>query len=166
MPILIFEFFLVYLFIGYPIFVQMRPGRNGKLFKFYKFKTLRDGNDPEQIRQTKFGNFLRKYSMDELPQLFNILKNDMSFVGPRPLLKEYLSKYSKKEKKRHLVKPGITGLAQINNLNTKEKWNSRIRLDLFYVEKICFYLDMLIIIRTMKILFTRKNTSYFEKFYV
>ena len=115
-PIMILVFFLVWSIIGYPIFFQKRPGLNNKIFTLYKFKTLYDfsKNGSEDKRQNKVGNFLRKTGLDELPQLFNVLKNNMSFVGPRPLLKEYLKKYSNYEKKRHLVKPGITGLAQVN----------------------------------------------------
>ena len=115
-PLMSLIFFLVWIFIGYPIFFQKRPGLNNKIFTLYKFKSLYDvsKNAIEEKRQNKLGDFLRKTGLDELPQLFNILKNDMSFVGPRPLLIEYLKKYTIYEKKRHLVKPGITGLAQIN----------------------------------------------------
>ena len=117
-PIMILIFFLVWFVIGYPIFNQKRPGLNNKIFTLYKFKTLYDvsKNVSEKRRQSKFGNFLRKTGLDELPQLFNVLENKMSFVGPRPLLVEYLKKYTNHEKKRYLVKPGITGLAQIPNL--------------------------------------------------
>ena len=142
-------------------FYQKRTGFRGRIFTLVKFRTMTNKKDlsgnqlPDHHRITKFGSFLRSTSLDELPTLFNVLRGEMSIVGPRPLLPEYLPLYSAYQTRRHETLPGITGLAQINNLITKEKWNSRIRLDLFYVEKICFYLDMLVIIRTMKILFTR-----------
>jgi len=136
-PLMVLIFFIVWLAIGFPIFTQKRPGLNNKIFTLYKFKTLYDPSKKklsESKRQSKLGNFLRKTGLDELPQLFNILKNNMSFVGPRPLLIEYLKKYSKKEKKRHLVKPGITGLAQVDPGNfKKKKWKESMSLDMNYV---------------------------------
>lgn len=164
-PIMIVIFFLVWFLIGYPIFIQKRPGLNNKIFTLYKFKTLYDISIkvPENKRQSKFGNFLRRTGLDELPQLFNILENKMSFVGPRPLLVEYLNKYSAYEKKRHLVKPGITGLAQINPEPSGTKsWKKSIKFDIFYVSNINFFLDMKIIFRTVVLVLLRKKQ--FEDF--
>ena len=166
-PIMILIFFLVWFVIGYPIFNQKRPGLNNKIFTLYKFKTLYDvsKNILEKRRQSKFGNFLRKTGLDELPQLFNVLENNMSFVGPRPLLKEYLKKYSDYEKKRHLVKPGITGLAQVNPQPSGVKsWNKSIKLDIFYVFNIGFLLDMKILFKTVVlVLFNKKQYKDFKK---
>jgi len=166
-PIMILIFFLVWSVIGYPIFFQKRPGLNNKIFTLYKFKTLYDfsKNGLEDKRQNKVGNFLRKTGLDELPQLFNVLKNNMSFVGPRPLLKEYLKKYSNYEKKRHLVKPGITGLAQVNPEPSGIKsWNKSIKLDIFYVDNISFLLDIEILFKTVVlVLFKKKQYKDFKK---
>jgi len=168
-PIMIIIFILVWFLIGYPFFFQKRPGLNNKIFTLYKFKTLYDNskNISEKKRQSKFGNFLRKTGLDELPQLFNILENKMSFVGPRPLLVEYLDKYSEYEKKRHLVKPGITGLAQINPEPSGTKsWEKSIRFDIFYVSNINFFLDMKILFRTVVlVLFKKKQFEDFKKTY-
>jgi len=167
-PIMILIFFLAWMSIGYPIFKQKRPGLNNKIFILYKFKTLYDPlkNISEKKRQNKFGNFLRKTGLDELPQLFNILENKMSFVGPRPLLVEYLKKYSNYEKKRNLVKPGITGLAQVNPTRSGVKsWKKSIKLDLYYTSNISFYLDVKIILKTLTLLiFEKKQYNDFKKF--
>ena len=167
MPIMMLIFFLVWFVIGYPIFCQKRPGLHNKIFTLYKFKTLYEVSKKvsENKRQSKFGNFLRKTGLDELPQLFNVLENNMSFVGPRPLLKEYLKKYSDYEKKRHLVKPGITGLAQVNPQPSGVKsWNKSIKLDIFYVFNIGFLLDMKILFKTvMLVLFSKKQYKDFKK---
>ena len=166
-PIMLLIFFLVWCVIGYPIFCQKRPGLHNKIFTIYKFKTLYDpsNNFSEKERQSKFGNFLRKTGLDELPQLFNVLENNISFVGPRPLLTEYLKKYSAHEKKRHLVKPGITGLAQVNPEPSGVKsWNKSIKLDIFYVYNISFFLDMRILFKTaVLILFKKKQYEDFKK---
>lgn len=167
LPIMIIIFFLVWLLIGYPIFYQKRPGLNNKIFTLYKFKTLYDYSTKisKRSRESKFGNFLRKTGLDELPQLFNVLENNMSFVGPRPLLIEYLNKYSKYEKKRHLVKPGITGLAQINpEPSGMKSWNKSIKFDIFYVFNISFILDMKILLKTViLVLFKKKQYKDFKK---
>jgi len=166
-PLMILIFFLVWIFIGFPLFFQKRPGLNNKIFTLYKFKTLYDDNKnvSEEKRQNKLGNFLRKTGLDELPQLFNVLKNDMSFVGPRPLLIEYLKKYTPYEKKRHLVKPGITGLAQISPEPSGIKsWNKSIKLDIFYVNNISFFLDLEILFKTVVlVLFKKKQYKDFKK---
>ena len=168
-PFMILFFFLIWFFIGFPIFRQRRPGLNGKIFTLYKFKTLYDvkKNLSEKKRQSKLGNFFRKTGLDELPQLVNIFKNDMSFVGPRPLLVEYLSKYSNFEKKRHLVKPGITGLAQVNpDASGVKIWKKSIKLDVYYANNISFILDIKIIYKTIElILFKKKQYQDFKKFY-
>ena len=169
LPIMILIFVLVWIIIGYPIFSQKRPGLNDKIFTLYKFKTLYDASKSisEKKRQSKFGNFLRKTGLDELPQLFNILDNKMSFVGPRPLLVEYLKKYSVYEKKRHLVKPGITGLAQINPEPSGTKsWKKSIKFDIFYATNISFFLDMKILFKTVTlVLFKTKQFEDFKKTY-
>jgi undecaprenyl phosphate N,N'-diacetylbacillosamine 1-phosphate transferase len=168
-PGMILIFFLIWLMIGFPIFKQKRPGLKNKIFTLYKFKTLYDAskNIHEIKRQNKLGNLLRKTGLDELPQLFNILENSMSLVGPRPLLVEYLNKYSNYEKKRHLVKPGITGLAQVNpELSGVKSWNKSIKLDIYYTKNVSFFLDIQILFKTIKlILFEKKQYKDFKKFY-
>ena len=135
------------------IFRQKRPGLNEKIFTMYKFKTMTDKKDengnllPDKDRLTKFGKFLRSTSLDEIPELLNVLKGEMSLVGPRPLLVEYLSKYTKEEKRRHEVRPGITGFAQVNGRNNTT-WEDRFKNDIYYVENISFLLDIKIIIKT------------------
>lgn len=167
-PFMILIFFLIWFFIGFPIFKQKRPGLKGKIFTLYKFKTLYDAskNISEKKRQSILGNFLRKTGLDELPQLFNIFENNMSLVGPRPLLVEYLKKYSKHEKKRHLVKPGITGLAQVYPETTGDKfWTKSFKLDVYYSTKVSFFLDMKIIYKTVElVLFKKKQYKDFKKF--
>ena len=168
-PVMILIFFLVWFMIGFPIFKQKRVGLNNKIFVIYKFKTLYDvsKNIQQSKRQNLIGNFLRKTGLDELPQLFNILENNMSLVGPRPLLVEYLEKYSNYEKKRHLVKPGITGLAQIYPEPSGVKsWNKSIKLDIYYTKNISFFLDIRILFKTIElILFKKKQYKDFKKFY-
>lgn len=159
-PLMTIIFFFVWIFIGFPIFTQKRPGLNNKIFTLYKFKTLYDAtkNLSEENRQNHLGNLLRKTGLDELPQLFNILENNMSFVGPRPLLIEYLKKYTNYEKKRHLVKPGITGLAQINPEPSGIKsWNKSIKLDIFYVDNLSFFMDIKILFKTALLILNKKK---------
>lgn len=147
---------LVRIKLGSPIiFKQERPGLYGKPFSLYKFRTMTDVKDEngfllsDEIRLTSFGKFLRKYSLDEFPQLFNVLKGDISIVGPRPLLMEYLSLYSEEQAKRHLVRPGITGWAQVNGRNSIS-WEDKFNFDVWYVENQRFLLDLKILLLTIK----------------
>ena len=132
---------------GRPFFIQKRPGKNGKIFKIIKFKTMTDERDvegnllPDSERLTVIGKLVRKTSVDEMPQLLNVLKGDMSLIGPRPLLPEYLDLYNKRQSKRHLVRPGITGWAQVNGRNAIS-WNKKLELDVQYVENISPGLDL------------------------
>lgn len=134
-------------------FIQERPGKDAKVFKIYKFRTMNNKTDkegkllPDMQRLTTIGKIIRSTSLDELPQLFNVLKGDMSLVGPRPLLVSYLPKYTKEEMRRHEVKPGITGWAQVNGRNALE-WHEKFKLDTWYVDHISFYLDLKIMLRT------------------
>ena len=140
---------------GKAFFYQKRPGKNEKIFKIIKFKTMNDKKDengeflPFDQRVTKIGNFIRKYSLDEIPQLINVLKGDMSLVGPRPLLTDYLPLYSDIQKKRHDVKPGITGWAQVKGRNSIS-WNQKFTYDVWYVENISLLLDVKIMLLTAK----------------
>lgn len=150
-PILVVVYvLLLFHFKSNPIFVQKRPGYKGTIFNVYKFKTMKDVSNTktEQIsddqRVTVLGNFLRKLSIDELPQLFNVLNGDMSFVGPRPLLVDYLKLYTDEEMKRHNVRPGITGWAQVNGRNSIS-WKEKFNLDLWYVNNMSFLLDLKIL---------------------
>tara|TARA_Y100001935_G_C17311338_1_gene516564 strand:- start:3002 stop:3592 length:591 start_codon:yes stop_codon:yes gene_type:complete len=146
---------------GSPIFfTQERPGRNGKIFTLYKFRTMscKNKGEPDEIRLTKFGKFLRSTSLDELPELWNVIKGDMSLVGPRPLLEEYLNKYTNRQARRHEVRPGITGLAQISGRNSLS-WEERFELDVWYVENKSFFLDLKILLITIKKVFTREGIS-------
>ena len=140
---------------GKPFFFQLRPGLKGKIFKIIKFKTMNDRKDangirlPDGDRITPVGRFVRKTSMDELPQLINVLKGDMSLIGPRPLLIEYLSLYNKRQSRRHDVRPGITGWAQVNGRNSVS-WPVKFELDVYYVENVSLLLDMRIIYWTIR----------------
>ena len=140
---------------GNPFFTQLRPGLNETPFSLLKFRTMTECKDargqllPDVDRLTKVGAFIRKTSLDELPQLINILKGDMSFVGPRPLLMEYLPLYTKEQMRRHQVKPGITGLAQVNGRNAI-RWQEKFKFDVFYVDNVSLQLDMKIILLTLK----------------
>lgn len=139
---------------GKVFFIQARPGKEGKIFKIIKFKTMTDAVDlngvflPDELRMTKIGRFIRKFSLDELLQLVNVLKGDMSLIGPRPLLVEYLPLYNEFQKKRHLVKPGITGWAQVNGRNAIS-WKDKFMLDVWYVDNVSFMLDLKIIFLTI-----------------
>ncbi len=143
-------------------FFQERPGKNEKLFKVIKFKTMNDQRDdsgnllPDALRLTNVGKFVRSTSLDEIPQLLNVIKGDMSLIGPRPLLVRYLPYYNERERLRHSVKPGITGWAQVNGRNTVN-WNDRIEMDVYYVQNISFSLDVKIIFETIRNVFYRKN---------
>lgn len=146
---------LVRVKLGSPVlFTQDRPGKNEKVFKLYKFRTMTDARDengnllPDNVRLTKLGKLLRSTSLDELPEVFNILKGDMSIIGPRPLLVSYLPWYSDREKLRHSVRPGLSGLAQVNGRNFLD-WDSRLELDVQYVEKVSFLGDVKIILKTV-----------------
>lgn len=161
-PILIIAF-LVRVKLGSPvIFKQERPGKNEKIFKLYKFRTMTDERDnlgrllDDNYRLTSFGKFLRLTSLDELPELYNIFIGEMSIVGPRPLRVQYLPYYSKTEKKRHQVRPGLTGLAQVNGRNTVN-WNLRLEYDVAYVENISFINDLKIIILTIRKVLKRED---------
>ena len=154
-PILLITALLVKMKLGSPvIFKQERPGLNEKIFTLYKFRTMTDEKDengnlmPDEVRLTKFGKWLRSTSLDELPELFNILKGDMSIVGPRPLLPEYLPRYNRYQARRHEVRPGFTGLAQVRGRNAIS-WEEKFDWDVKYVDHISFLLDMKIIFRTV-----------------
>ena len=155
LPILLIVALLVKIKLGSPvIFKQQRPGLNESPFYLYKFRTMTDQRDgkgnllPDHIRLTSFGQFLRKCSLDELPQLVNVMKGDLSLVGPRPLLMEYLPLYTKEQAKRHRVRPGITGWAQVNGRNTIT-WEEKFKLDVWYVENRTFLLDIKILFLTL-----------------
>lgn len=154
-PILLIVAILVKTKLGSPIlFRQQRVGLNGEIFEMIKFRTMRDATDlegnplPDEERLTKFGQLLRKTSLDELPELWNVLKGDMSLVGPRPLLVEYLPLYSKEQMKRHHVRPGITGYAQVNGRNNIS-WTKKFELDVYYVENFSLWLDIKILFQTV-----------------
>lgn len=146
------------------IFLQPRPGKNGKVFKLIKFKTMTDECDengkllPDKDRLTKFGRFLRSSSFDELPQMLNVMKGDMSLIGPRPLLVSYLPLYSERQLMRHLVRPGITGWAQINGRN-ELTWAEKFEQDIFYVENISLKLDLIIFWKTIVNVLSRQGIS-------
>lgn len=164
-PVFLIVCLLVRRFLGSPIFFkQERVGLNEKVFVIYKFRTMTNERNasgeliPDQLRLTKFGRWLRSTSLDELPELFNILKGDMSVVGPRPLLVRYLPLYNERQKRRHEVRPGLTGLAQINGRNTIG-WDERLELDVRYVDGISFVNDFKIILRTFVKVFTREGIN-------
>ena len=164
-PLLIITAILVRFKLGSPIlFRQARPGKNEKIFHILKFRTMTDEKDkdgnllPDEIRLTKFGQFLRSTSIDELPELLNILKGDMAVVGPRPLLVQYLDRYNDEQRHRHDVKPGLTGLAQVNGRN-RITWEQKFSYDLQYVKNVTFLGDCKIILQTVQKVFQRQGIS-------
>ncbi|MDT2813655.1 sugar transferase [Vagococcus carniphilus] len=165
LPVFIIICILVRTKLGSPIiFTQKRPGKDGKVFKMYKFRTMTDQVDstgallPDQVRLTRFGSVLRSTSLDELPELLNILKGEMSLIGPRPLLEEYLLIYNKEQKRRHDVRPGLTGWAQINGRNTLT-WTEKFELDLEYVDAVSFCFDVKIFFLTIKKVIIKEGIS-------
>ena len=164
-PILLILAILVRIKLGSPIiFKQKRPGLNEKIFILYKFRTMTDAKDeqgnllPDEIRLTKFGKLLRSTSLDELPELFNTLKGDMSIVGPRPLLVRYLPLYNEHQKHRHDVRPGFTGYAQCNGRNAIS-WEEKFDLDVYYTKNLTLFMDIKIIIKTVKVVLFREGIS-------
>lgn len=149
---------------GKIFYIQSRPGKNGKIFRIIKFKTMNDRTDsegnllPDADRLTPVGKFVRKTSLDEIPQLINVLKGDMSLVGPRPLLPEYLPLYNKEQARRHEVRPGITGWAQVNGRNAIS-WKQKFEYDVWYVDHLSFWLDLKILLLTIKKVFVREGIS-------
>ena len=164
-PVFLIVAVWVRLKLGSPIiFKQERPGLHEKIFRMYKFRTMTDARDengellPDNVRLTKFGKILRSTSLDELPELWNILKGDMSIVGPRPLLVKYLPLYSEEQRHRHDVKPGFTGLAQVNGRNSIS-WDEKFKWDIKYVEDVSFLQDLKIILNTVKVVFKRDGIT-------
>jgi len=149
---------------GDPFFLQPRPGKNGRVFKVIKFKTMNDKKDangnllPDADRLTAIGRFVRKTSLDEIPQLLNVIKGDMSLIGPRPLLVQYLPLYNEEQKKRHLVRPGITGWAQVNGRNAIS-WEKKFEYDVWYVKHLSFALDIKILLLTVKKVFKSEGIN-------
>ena len=164
-PVLLVCSILVRLTMGSPVFfIQKRPGRNEKIFALIKLRTMQNFKDeggsllPDKDRLTRLGRFLRSTSIDELPELWNVVIGEMSLVGPRPLLPQYLTRYSEKQSRRHKVLPGLTGLAQINGRNNLD-WNRKFELDIYYVDNVSFLLDIKIICITAVRILLRKNIS-------
>ncbi|ANC10629.1 MULTISPECIES: sugar transferase [Bacillus cereus group] len=164
-PVFLIVAFLVKTRLGSPVlFKQERPGLNGTIFKMYKFRTMTDEKNengellPDSVRLTKFGKFLRSTSLDELPGLFNIFKGDMSIIGPRPLLVQYLPLYNEHQKRRHEVRPGLSGLAQVNGRNAIS-WEEKFNYDVEYVDNVSFTTDWKIILLTIKKVFIREGIN-------
>ena len=154
--------------LGTPIlFVQDRPGKGGKVFKLYKFRSMSDKRDengellPDKMRLNRFGRVLRSTSLDELPELFNIIKGDMSIVGPRPLLVKYLEHYNAHDMRRHEVRPGLTGLAQVSGRNALT-WREKFQKDVEYVDNVSFFLDLKVVLMTIKKVFAREGIEFYE----
>lgn len=164
-PVLVVVAILVRTKLGSPVlFKQERPGKDEKIFKLYKFRTMTDEKDengkllPDEVRLTKFGKMLRSTSLDELPELFNILKGDMSIIGPRPLLVKYLPRYNAEQKRRHEVRPGLSGLAQVNGRNAIS-WEDKFKYDVEYVDHVTFLGDWKIIFQTVLNVLKRDGIS-------
>ncbi|QVK20629.1 sugar transferase [Mycoplasmatota bacterium] len=164
-PLLLFLTVLGYFKLGKPvIFVQKRPGLDGKIFRMFKFRTMNNERNSDgellddKFRVTRYGDFLRRSSFDELPELINVLKGDMSLVGPRPLLVKYLPLYNEEQFKRHNVRPGITGYSQVNGRNSIT-WEDRFKHDLYYVENMSFALDIRILLKTVVRVISRSGVS-------
>ena len=164
-PAYVICYILIRINMGLPVFfTQDRPGKDERIFQIYKFRTMNSAKDkdgnllPDKDRITNLGIFLRKTSLDEIPQFFNVLKGDMSFIGPRPLLPRYMPYYTEREKLRHTVRPGITGLAQVNGRNCI-KWDDKLEFDVKYVEKLSFLLDVNIGLQTIKKVLMRKGVE-------
>ena len=164
-PVLLIVAILVRIKLGSPVlFSQQRPGKDEKIFKMYKFRSMTDAKDkngellPDEVRLTSFGKKLRSTSLDELPELFNILKGDMSIIGPRPLLARYLPLYNKEQKTRHNVRPGLTGLAQVNGRNAIG-WTEKFAYDIQYVKKVTFWGDLKILCATIASVFKKTGIS-------
>lgn len=164
-PVLLILWILVRVKLGKPaIFTQERPGKDEKIFKLYKFRSMTDKRDekgellPDEVRLTAFGEKLRGTSLDELPELFNILKGDMSLIGPRPLLVGYLPYYTKREQLRHSVRPGLTGLAQVSGRNFIA-WDDRLAKDVEYVENLSLLLDLKIFLKTVMVVFKKEDVA-------
>ena len=162
--ILVISLFLFFSNRCSPFFIQPRPGKHGRIFKVIKFKTMNENRDPEgnllhdALRLTTIGRFIRKTSLDEIPQLINVLNGDMSLIGPRPLLVEYLPRYNEFQKRRHEVRPGITGWAQVNGRNTIS-WEQKFEYDVWYVDHLSFLLDLKIIKLTIKKVMLREGIN-------
>ena len=164
-PVLLVVAVLVRVKLGSPvIFHQKRPGKDEKIFTLCKFRTMTDGRDengellPDEVRLTSFGKLLRATSLDDLPELWNIFKGEMSLIGPRPLLVDYLPYYYEKERKRHTVRPGLTGYAQVNGRNFLG-WDDRLEKDVYYVEHLSFLLDLKILIKTVLVVLKKEDVS-------
>ena len=164
-PVYVILIVLVRVKLGSPVFFrQKRPGLNGEIFTLYKFRTMTDARDkdgkllPDKDRLTSFGKFLRSSSLDELPEFFNILKGDMSFIGPRPLLVSYLPYYTERESLRHTVRPGLTGLAQVSGRNFID-WDRRLAKDVEYVEGLSFLMDLKVLFLSVKVVLCRSDVA-------
>jgi lipopolysaccharide/colanic/teichoic acid biosynthesis glycosyltransferase len=158
-PLMLAAAVLIRLTLGRPVlFIQERPGFKGKIFRMFKFRTMSEGERPDSERMSRFGRGLRAASIDELPELFNVLRGDMSLIGPRPLLTQYLPRYSPEQARRHDVKPGITGWAQVNGRNAIS-WEKKFALDVWYVDHQSFWLDLKILAMTMKQMFVREGIT-------